>query len=210
MPLSVIGAGFGRTGTLSIKMALEQLGFGPCHHMHEVLEHPDQLPHWQALARGETVDWNTVFDGYGSSIDWPSAHYWRELAAFYPDAKVILSVRPAEKWWNSFSKTIKPILEMGDEIPDPHVGAAMGMADEIITKQTFNNALDDQAAVLAAYRKRIDDVTAALPGNRLLVFDVTEGWAPLCAFLGKPVPDNDFPRSNSTAEFWESVRGGKA
>ncbi|MEQ9490013.1 MAG: sulfotransferase [Alphaproteobacteria bacterium] len=210
MTLSVIGAGFGRTGTLSIKMALEQLGFGPCHHMHEVLEHPEQLPHWEALARGEAVDWNAVFDGYASSIDWPSAHYWRELAAFYPDAKVILSTRPPEKWLKSFSATIKPVLEMRGEIPDPHVSATMKMADGIITKKTFGNALDDDAAVLAAYRKRIEDVTSTLPRERLLVFDVAEGWIPLCAFLGKPAPDNEFPRSNSQAEFWAAVRGEKA
>jgi len=208
MTLEVIGAGFGRTGTLSIKMALEQLGFGPCHHMHELLEAPAQLPHWQALAEGKSVDWNAVFEGYRSSIDWPSAHYWRELAAFYPQAKVILSVRPPEKWLASFSATIKPVLEMRSEIPVPHLSATMQMANEIIANQTFGGKLDDEASVLAAYQKRIDDVTSALPADRALVFDVAEGWEPLCNFLGVSVPDNDFPRSNSQAEFWENVKGG--
>lgn len=209
MSLSVIGAGFGRTGTMSLKMALETLGLGPCHHMEEVLSRPDQLAHWRAAAAGGHVDWEAVYAGYGSAVDWPTAHYWRELAAFYPEARVILTLRPPERWWQSFSGTIRRLLEMREEIPDPHVRGIVEMADAIITRQTFGGSLDDREAVLAAYARRTEEVQAALPAARVLVFDVAQGWAPLCTFLGCPVPEVPFPRSNSTDEFWELVRGGR-
>ena len=116
MTLSVIGSGFGRTGTMSLKNALEQLGFGPCHHMEEVFEHPEQVQHWQVVAAGDTVDWNTVFEGYHSQIDWPGAHVWRDLAKTFPNAKVVHSVRPEESWWNSFSKTIGKFFATYEEM----------------------------------------------------------------------------------------------
>jgi hypothetical protein len=106
MSLTVIGSGFGRTGTASLKCALEILGFGPCHHMEEVMENPEQVAHWQALVAGKPVHWGDVFKGYRAQVDWPGAHVWRELAAVYPDAKIIHSVRPEDAWWKSFSATI--------------------------------------------------------------------------------------------------------
>lgn len=208
MPLSVIGAGFGRTGTMSIKMALEQLGLGPCHHMEEVFANPAQLPHWLAAADGQKVDWDEVFIGYNSTIDWPSAHYWRDLANVYPDSKILLSVRSTNRWWESFSGTIKTILQNKDSIPDEHSRSVINMAHKIIVEQTFGGALNDKSVVLSEYQKRIDDVKQAIPADRLLIFDVTEGWAPLCEFLNLPIPDGDFPRSNSRDEFWEVFGGG--
>lgn len=208
MSLSVIGAGFGRTGTMSLKMALEQLGFGPCHHMEEVFANPAQLAGWQAAAAGEPVDWDQVLDGYRSSIDWPSAHYWRQLAAANPEAKVVLSVRPVDRWWASFSGTIAKVLEMREEIGDPNIRAIAAMAHTIISEQTFSGALTDEATARAAFEQRSRDVQAALPAERLLVFDVTEGWGPLCAFLDCPVPPGDFPRSNSHDEFWQKFGAG--
>ena len=106
MGLSVIGAGFGRTGTKSFKIALEQLGFGPCHHMDEVFENPVQLPHWQAAIKGDPVDWEFVLAGYNSCTDYPSAYFWRELSQTCPEAKVVLTMRPAESWWESYAGTI--------------------------------------------------------------------------------------------------------
>lgn len=208
MTLSVIGAGFGRTGTMSLKMALEQLGFGPCHHMEELFENPDQLPHWQAAAAGGAVDWDAAFSGYNASIDWPSAHYWRELAAHFPDAKVILSVRPAENWWQSFSGTIQKVLEEGENIADPYIHGVVQMANAVITEQTFAGSLADKDSVIAAFEQRTQDVRAAIPADRLLEFDVREGWQPLCGFLDCPVPDGDFPRSNSVDEFWAKFGAG--
>jgi hypothetical protein len=205
MALRVIGAGFGRTGTLSLKLALEQLGFGPCHHMEEVLHHPAQLPLWQDAAAGRAVDWDAVFAGYGAMVDWPGCNFWRELAAHWPAAKVIVSVRPEEAWWTSFSATIGTLLGMRGQIPAPHIRDTLEMGAAVIA-QSFDPPTDREAA-LAAFRKRSADVREALPADRVLVFDVAEGWAPLCGFLGVTVPDVAFPRSNSTDEFWKTIRG---
>jgi hypothetical protein len=93
MTLKVIGAGFGRTGTSSLKQALEDLGFGPCHHMTEVIAHPQQVPVWEAAMNGEPVEWEDVFHAYQSAVDWPSAAFYEPLMERYPDARVILTVR---------------------------------------------------------------------------------------------------------------------
>ena len=207
MTLAVIGAGFGRTGTASLKLALEHLGLGPCHHMEEVLKSPAQLAHWQAIAAGHKPDWNQVFAGFGSMVDWPGANYWRELADFYPNAKVLLSVRPEEAWWKSFSQTNQVVVRERAHIPGPHIQAAMEMGEAIVNQQTFNGATD-KPSILSAYRRRIEEVRAAIPPERLLVFNVAEGWAPLCRFLGQDLPAIPFPRTNNTEEFWQHVRGG--
>lgn len=205
MSLRVIGAGFGRTGTMSLKLALEQLGFGPCHHMEEVLKNPAQLPFWQAAAAGQPVDWDAAFAGYGAMVDWPGCNYWRELAAHWPEAKVIVSVRPEDAWWESFSATIGTLLGMREQIPVPHVRATLEMGAATVAR-AFDPPTDREAA-LTAYRRRTAEVRAALPADRVLVFDVAEGWAPLCAFLEVPVPNNAFPRTNSTDDFWRLIRG---
>src|SRR5271155_4739693 len=137
MSLAVIGPGFGRTGTLSLKHALEQLGFGPCHHMEEVLAHPGQVPYWQAVADGRPVVWDEVFAGYRSQVDWPGAHPWRALAVAYPHAKVILSVRPEDTWWNSFSNTIGTLMRTYQDYPlPPHMLAMLTAMIEAIEVQT--------------------------------------------------------------------------
>ena len=209
MSLSVINAGFGRTGTMSIKMALEKLGLGPCHHMEEVIKNPSQLSHWEKAANGEEVNWDDVFQGYKSAVDWPSAHYWKELAEFYPESKVLLSVRPAELWWDSYSSTIEKLLKMKDEITEEYPRSVMTMADKIITQQTFGNSSENKDLVLAAFQNRINEVKDVIPENRLLIYQVTDGWLPLCDFLGVPIPKCDFPRSNNKVEFWEVFGGGK-
>jgi hypothetical protein len=211
MALSVIGPGFGRTGTNSLKAALEQIGFGPCHHMSEVFANPDQVPPWQAVARGETIDVAAVFDGYRSQVDWPGAHVWRELVAAYPDAKVVLSVRPEEVWWTSFSNTIGKLMNVHRQIPlPPHIAAMVAAGVDIIGRDTFGGKWTDRDAALVAYRQRIREVRVAVPADRLLVYDVAEGWDPLCAFLGVPVPGTPFPHSNRRGEFWENLGGEPA
>jgi hypothetical protein len=210
MSLTVIGSGFGRTGTASLKRALEMLGFGPCHHMEEVMEHPEQVARWQAFVAGEPVDWSEVFKGYRAQVDWPGAHVWRELATAYPSAKVIHSVRPEDAWWKSFSATIGPILLNYKAMPLPHHVSAMMEAMEIaIVEQTFGGELTNKASALAAYRRRAEEVRAAIPPERLLVFDVAEGWEPLCAFLDVAIPNEPFPRVNSTEEFLQFFDEGK-
>jgi hypothetical protein len=208
MSLAVIGPGFGRTGTMSLKHALEQLGFGPCHHMDEVFAHPEQIPYWQAVAAGRPVVWDDVFAGYRSQVDWPGAYPWRELTIAYPQSKVILSVRPEAAWWTSFSATIGALFDAPDQVPlPPHLRTMRDVAIELIQVQTFGCPSTDREGVLAAYRRRTEEVCAAIPAERLLVFDVAEGWAPLCRFLDVPVPDAPFPRMNSTEQFWKTVRG---
>jgi hypothetical protein len=208
MSLAVIGPGFGRTGTMSLKHALEQLGFGPCHHMEEVFAHPEQVPHWQAVAAGQPVVWDDVFAGYRSQVDWPGAHPWRELATAYPQSKVILSVRPEASWWTSFSATIGTLFDAPDQVPlPPHLRTMLDVAIELIQVQTFGCPSTDREGVLAAYRRRTEEVCVTIQAERLLVFDVAEGWAPLCRFLDVPVPDVPFPRMNSTEQFWKMVRG---
>jgi hypothetical protein len=208
MTLTIVGSGFGRTGTLSLKNALEQLGFGPCHHMAEVFANPDHVPRWQATAAGRPVDWHEVFAGYRSQVDWPGAHVWRELAAAFPEAKVVHSVRPEESWWNSFSRTIGKLLGIYRQMSfPPHVRAMLDAAEEMIGRQTFGGKFGKRGAALAAYRRRTEQVRGAIPPKRLLVFDVAEGWVPLCRFLDVPVPSDPFPRLNSTAEFWQHFGG---
>ena len=211
MALSVIGSGFGRTGTLSLKAALEQLGFGPCHHMAEVFPNPQQIDYWCAIARGEPVNWDDVFAGYRAQIDWPGAHVWRALAAACPNAKVIHSVRPAEAWWNSFSGTIAKLLANYRDLPMPPQMMAMCAANEaMIGGETFGGCYADKDHALAAYHQREADVRATIPPERLLVFDVAQGWEPLCAFLEVPVPDTPFPRSNNREDFWSRLGGEPA
>ena len=155
MSLSVIGSGFGRTGTKSLKEALEQLGFGPCHHMHENVEHPELVPHWQAVAAGKPVDWNAVFAGYKSQVDWPGAHVWRELSAAFPDSKVVHTVRPADAWWNSFSKTIGKLGQTYTQIPlPPHIKDMLDAGFEMIQTQTFGGKMADRDNAIAAFNLR--------------------------------------------------------
>ncbi|MCV2866402.1 sulfotransferase family protein [Albidovulum sediminicola] len=211
MVLEVISSGFGRTGTKSLKAALERLGFGPCHHMHEVVENPGQVVHWQKLAAGEAVDWDAVFAGYRSQVDWPGAHVWRELAEAFPKAKVVHTVRPDDKWWASFEKTIGKLMARYSDLPlPPHIRDMLAAWNEFAGKSTFGGVLDDKDIGLAAYRLRTREVREALPADRLLVFDVAEGWQPLCEFLEVDVPDEPFPHHNLRADFWEVLGGEPA
>lgn len=206
--LQVIGSGFGRTGTLSLKTALATLGFGPCHHMEEVFANPAQVAHWAGLAGGHGIDLHAAFAGYRAQVDWPGAHVWRELAAAYPEAKVIHSVRPEESWWRSFSATIGKVLVLYPTLPAPaHVRTMLEAAHTLIGQDTFHGAFTDREAALAAYRARNAAVRAAIAPERLLVYDVAEGWEPLCRFLGVAVPDAAFPHLNTTEAFWAHLGG---
>ena len=176
--------------------------------MEEIFQHPEQVPHWQAIAAKKPVDWSAVFAGYRSQVDWPGADVWRELAAAYPTAKVVLTVRPEMIWWDSFSKTIGKFLATYQEMPLPqHIRAMTDAWMASAGQATFGGVFDNRDTALAAYRRRTEEVRAAIPPERLLVFDVAEGWEPLCRFLGKPVPGIPFPHRNTNEEFWELVNG---
>jgi hypothetical protein len=197
--LKVVGAGLGRTGTHSLKLALERLLGAPCYHMLEVFGHPEHIPVWHAAVNGEAVDWSDLFTAYGAAVDWPTAAFWRELMAAYPDAVVLLSTRDADGWWRSADDTIFQVIAR--DLPDDPVGnAQMRMIRDLLSKR-FTPDLRDPAAAKAAYERHNADVRAAVPGNRLVEWHPGDGWAPLCAALGVPEPDDEFPHVNTTAEF---------
>ena len=205
MTLKIIGAGVGRTGTYSLKLALEQLGLGPCHHMEEVFKDLSvQVPLWSAAAHGKP-DWVATFKGYNSAVDWPTAAFWRELAALYPEAKVILTARGADSWYGSFSETIHKLMSTAGQAP-PHMKPFFEMATAVIGKTGFTGNLD-RDGLIKAYNDHVRAVRTSIPAERLLVFDMKEGWQPLCKFLGLPVPATPFPRSNDKQEFWDRIKG---
>lgn len=203
MTLSVFSAGFGRTGTMSLKLALEQLGFGPCHHMIEVIENGDvQVPLWNEALAGR-ADFATIYAGYGAAVDWPTAAFWQELAAAYPDAKVILSSRSAESWYNSISETILATVWDKASWPPPAV-EWFKMVSKVL-ERSLGDARDKDS-IIAAFEAHEASVKAAIPAERLLVHSAKDGWAPLCAFLGVPVPDEPYPRTNTKEEFFEHMK----
>ena len=205
MTLSVIGAGVGRTGTYSLKLALNEIGVGPCHHMEEVLINlPNQLPLWVASV-ADNSDWSKNYDGYNSAVDWPTACFYRELADEYPDAKFILTVRDPDRWVDSFSATIYKLLAGKDEAPQ-EMRAWLDMVVGVTAKTGFPLGLD-RDELRQAFTTHTRAVTDAIPADRLLVFEVKDGWDPLCDFLGVPKPDIEFPNTNQREEFWDLVNG---
>lgn len=209
MGLKVIGSGFGRTGTMSTKMALEQLGLGPCHHMTEVMANPAQPDFWHARAKGEELDWADVFEGYASQVDFPGASVWHELSIAFPEARVIHTERPEEDWWASYSATIGKFFDHRDSLQlPPPVAAIFETMDKLLVQGVMGGSGKDNA--IAAYRRNNAAVRARIPADRLLVFTPSDGWEPLCAFLGLPVPQGGFPRSNARDEFWALFGGEPA
>ncbi len=205
MALQVIGAGVGRTGTYSLKLAINRLGLGPCHHMEEVIFHmPEQVPLWVAAANG-APDWAAIYQGYQSAVDWPTAGFFRELAKAYPAAKFVLTVRSTESWVESFSATIYKLLGTREKAPQD-MQEWLEMSARVIAKTGFPPGLD-MAALAKAFEAHNAAVKAAIPAERLLVYQVKEGWAPLTAFLGVTPPDEPFPRTNDRGEFWDRVSG---
>ena len=201
MPLEIIGPGFGRTGTHALKLALERLGFGPTHHMFEVRDNPEQLPNWEAAARGEKVDWKDVFRGYRSQVDFPGARYWRELVQYYPRAKVILTVRDPDAWFDSVQATIAPFVAARGTHPSPHVNAIAEMGHQTVSVQVFGDRLLDRDHAIRIFRQHTAEVQSEISSDRLLTFDVSDGWGALCEFLDVEVPDIPFPKTNSSKAF---------
>jgi hypothetical protein len=209
MGLKVIGSGFGRTGTMSTKMALEQLGFGRCHHMIEVMENPAQPPYWDALAAGANVDWAEVFSGYDAQVDFPGAAVWHQLSVAFPEAKVIHTERSEEDWWASYSETIGKFFALRDSLQlPPPIAAIFETMDKLLVQGVFGGL--DRDSSIKAYRRNNERVRETIPADRLLVFFPADGWEPLCRFLDVPVPASDFPRSHARDEFWAHFGGEPA
>jgi len=218
MTLKVIGAGLGRTGTHSTQLALNQLGF-PCYHMTEVILNKDNKSHldfWRKVANsppGAQQNWESVFAGYTASVDNPGCCVWRELMAAYPDAKVLLTLHPrgAEAWYESTIETIYftenrwqfKILELLTPF-----GRKFGdMSRKLIWGRTLNGVMGDKAKAVARYDAYVGEVKAAVPPDKLLIFKVSDGWEPLCAFLGVAAPDTKFPNVNDRAQFQKLLAG---
>ena len=194
MALNVIGVGLGRTGTLSLKLALEQLGFGPCYHMTEVLMDPSRGAGWVRAAEGQ-ADWDAIFTGFESTVDYPGCGFWRELAQYYPTAKVLLSVRDPQDWFDSTQATI-----FSDEHNKPFVKSTLAQFFSKTVFEPYGSRIHDRDFVTAAFQRHNAEVQRDVPANRLLVYEVKQGWAPLCKFLEVPTPASPFPRVNSREE----------
>ncbi|MFG0257647.1 MAG: sulfotransferase family protein [Phycisphaerales bacterium JB043] len=194
MPLKLIGAGLGRTGTASTKIALEKLGYGPCYHMAEVVAEPTRMAGWLDAASGKP-DWEAIFEGYASTVDYPAASYWRQLSEYYPDARVLLNVRDPEKWFESVNDTI-----LSDEIVETGRGTPHGEFLNATVYTIMDNRMSEREFMIEHFNHHVDEVKRTIDPSRLLVYEVRQGWKPLCDFLGVPVPDEPFPRVNSREE----------
>ncbi len=200
MALEVIGAGPGRTATFTMKFALEHLGFGPCYHMVEVFASVRKnLTLWQAVADG-SPDWDTIFDGYRSTTDFPASSYWKELSEHFPQAKVVLTVRDADSWFDSVSATI-----MSPRMLKSLTGSPLERMFQGTYLKPFGDRIHDRAFMTEWYRRYNQTVIDTVAAERLLVFHPKEGWEPLCQFLSVPVPDVPFPRVNSRDELGGSA-----
>lgn len=192
MALKVIGTGFGRTGTDSMREALNILGLGPCHHMFEVMGSDVQTQRWRALAKGGAPDWESLFEGYASCVDWPSSYYWRELMEVYPQARVVHTDRSAESWWSSVENSFLSLLQT------PSGGESLG--EVLIVGRVFGGRVERDHAI-AVYEAHRREVLACVPPERLLVHQLGDGWHPLCRHLGVAIPDQPYPARNSAEEF---------
>ncbi|MGW8194249.1 MAG: sulfotransferase family protein [Desulforhopalus sp.] len=200
MALKIIGAGMGRTGTASLKVALETLNIGRCYHMTEVLKHPEYIQHWINAAEGNG-DWDTIYNGYSATVDNPGCNYWKELAEYYPTAKVILTSRDANTWFDSTNETIHSV-EFARFMKNSPFG-------EMIQKTMWDrmeNRMQDREYMVEFFNKRSAEIIDSIAAERLLVYHVGDGWTPLCEFLGVPAPDTAFPRINSRNETKELLK----
>ena len=210
--LKVVGAGFGRTGTTSLKAALETLGFGSAYHMTEVFTHPEHVQFWEAARRGEPADWERFFSGYGVAVDWPACAFYGELMEAFPEAVVILTVRDPERWYESVFSTIYGVHRLlSGPAPMrrafavaglfvPGVAGIARLADDIVWRDTFDGRFEDRPYAIETFHRHNEQVRRRVPPERLLVYDVKEGWGPLCEFFGVAAPDEPFPHLNAARQ----------
>ncbi len=216
MTIKVIGAGFGRTGTLSLKYALEYLGFKKCYHMTEILKrHPEHVKIWMDASDGKPVDWPALFSRYQATVDFPGCLFYKELLQQYPEAKVILTYRDPDRWYSSTQKTIYAqktkaspsghstrslLSRLSKKTSDPQ--ELGNLQDYLLWEGIFNGRFEDKDFAIDVYQKHLDQVKEVVPSDQLLVFHVKEGWTPICKFLGVPVPINKpFPHLNPRQQF---------
>jgi hypothetical protein len=205
MALRVVGAGFGRTGTNSLKVALEKLLGAPCYHMIEVFTHPEHVRPWHDAALDKPVDWDALFEGYVAAVDWPASAYWPELMKKYPDALVLLSVRDPESWWKSASDTIFKGIGSANPMLTPEW---LAMIHAMFARYQ-SGQVPDHDTMKAALKENTARAMREVPAERLLVWQASDGWEPICKALGVPVPAEPFPRTN-TSEEWRAREAAMA
>ncbi len=213
MAIKVLGTGLGRTGTMSLKMALEHLEGGKCFHMVELMKEPHRLPYLKKRTKEGKVDWESLFEGFNCCVDYPICLYYKELIEVYPNLKIVHTLRDSESWYDSVKETIykgKPkngkdilrmIFNMIRSSDFRKVAPVFRFADEVIWSGQFQSRFEDKAFAISIYERHLEEVKAFVPKENLLLFDVREGWSPLCRFLNKPVPNVPFPKTNQKVEF---------
>jgi hypothetical protein len=219
--MRVVGAGFGRTGTTSLKAALEELGFGPSYSLSEVFANPEHVGFWEAAGGlpGEKVDWEGFLAGYGVAVDWPACSFYEELMEAFPEALVILTVRDPAPWYESMRSTIYELRRLTTgplpvraafalaELFAPGVAGTVRLADRLVWEGTFGGRFEDRGYAMELFERHNEAVRLRVPPERLLVFDVREGWAPLCDFLGVEAPEEPFPRLNEARQMRRRLLG---
>ena len=209
MGLRVVGAGVGRTGTGSLKLALERLLGAPCYHAYELSQHPHQVPLWHEAVRGNELDWNDIYGGYAATVDWPGAAFWRSLHQAYPESLVLLSVRDTDAWFRSANATIIELTRRTEDQEvatwTPEMKAWHSMHWELFATR-FAPVPWDERTAKRAYERHNSEVRATVPANRLLEWHPGDGWEPLCERLGAPVPEEPFPHINTT-DTWRAGMG---
>jgi Sulfotransferase domain len=201
MTIRVFGAGFGRTGTLSLKQALEELGIGACYHMTEVEKYPEHAALWSAAARGDAIDWHEVFAGYSAAVDWPATAFWREIIEAFPDARVVLTIRSAAEWYASFNDTILARLRGPPPPRTLAIRAVYDLSHDVVLTRTFAGQAGNRRHATEVFERHNRDVIASVDPARLLVYDLAAGWEPLCRFLSLPSPATPFPHLNTRSSF---------
>ena len=201
--MKVFGAGFGRTGTMSLKFALEKLRIGPCYHMREVVSRPSHIKLWYDISRGEHPNWNRLFSGFNSAVDFPVCLFYKQLINIFPEAKFILTLRDFDTWYISTANTIYKVPSI---LPDWFervvypIRMFIVMQVNLIWVGLFKNNFSDRESTKLVYYEHIESVKKIIPADKLLIYNVKEGWEPLCEFLDVDVPDIPFPKVNDTVE----------
>lgn len=192
---------------MSTKLALEILGFGPTHHMTEVFANPQQVSLWQSVVTGDDVDWAEIYKDYKSQVDWPGALFWYEASIAFPDAKIIHTERPEQDWWSSFSRTIGELTNVYQDMTlPPHITSILDTSIHGFEKR-YLSRLSTMEEGIRAYRQNNQRVRDLIPKDRLLIFNVANGWHPLCKFLGVEIPEQAFPMVHPKEEFWDELGG---
>jgi hypothetical protein len=201
--LEILGAGFGRTGTNSLKIALERLGFGPCYHMYEITKNPGHISFWNAAASNSPVEWISFFKSYKATVDWPASAFVPQIYKAFKSSKVIITVRNPEEWYQSANNTIFHTMANWEANENPETRDRMKMAKKIILDGVFWGKHDNKNHCIGIFNKHINEISNVVPKDNLLIFDVSEGWVPLCEFLKVEIPNEAFPYTNTRASFFK-------